>query len=167
MNFIDKKNVVLFQIRQKRRQIARPLNRRSARDTEIHAELIGDDIRQRRLAQPRRPVEQHMIQRLFTRTRRFDVHGYIFAQIRLPDIFFQHFGAKRLLPRVFPRFLTRHDPRLFRLLRAFFVAKTFDFFNHLRFPPRPISRSTAPIKDAASVAVGASSPITPATSAVS
>ena len=55
----------------------------------MNAHLIGDDPRQRRLAQSRRPVEKDMIQRIMTLFRRLDVDFQIFLHFCLPDIIIQ------------------------------------------------------------------------------
>ena len=36
------------------------------------AELVADDLRERRLAEPGRPGEQHVVERLAARPRRFE-----------------------------------------------------------------------------------------------
>ena len=38
--------------------------RRAVGDVDLRADLVGDDVRQRRLAQPRRAVQQHVVDRL-------------------------------------------------------------------------------------------------------
>ena len=42
-----------------------------------HAQLVGDDVRQRRLPEPRGTAEQDMVQRLAAGLRRLDEHGQV------------------------------------------------------------------------------------------
>ena len=63
MYFVDKQQVPLLQVRQQGRQIAGPLDSRPRRNAQVDAQLVGDDAGHRRLAQPRRTVQQHVIQR--------------------------------------------------------------------------------------------------------
>jgi hypothetical protein len=85
MNLIQKQHLPLPQVRQDRRQIALNLQRRPARLLKPHLQLIRNDRRQRRLAQPRRPEQQHMVQRLAARLRRLQRNRQLLLRLRLPD----------------------------------------------------------------------------------
>jgi hypothetical protein len=62
---------------------------------EPDAHLARDDLRQRRLAEPRRAEEQHMVQRIAAPPRRLDEHAQILARRLLPDELVQALGAQR------------------------------------------------------------------------
>ena len=64
MDLVHKENVVFAEIRQQGRQIAGLFDGRAGGDADVDSHLGGDDARQRGLAQARRAVEQHMVQRL-------------------------------------------------------------------------------------------------------
>ena len=63
VHLVDKENLLLAQIRQDGGQFAFDLQRWPGRLLKSHAHLVSDDRRQRRLAQPRWPIEQDMIER--------------------------------------------------------------------------------------------------------
>ena len=77
MDLVDKEHIVLVERGEQARQVARLVEHWAAGDLEPHAQLIGDDVAQRRLAQARRAVEQDMIQRLATLTSRLDKHPQV------------------------------------------------------------------------------------------
>lgn len=95
MNLVDKQHVVLVEIGQYRRQIARPLDRRSARDAKLYAELVGNDVRKRGLTQSRRTVQQHVVERLAALFRRLDKDAEIRLDLLLAHVIGQTFGAQR------------------------------------------------------------------------
>jgi hypothetical protein len=80
MNFVDEEHVPLFEISELRGQIARLGNYRPRGRTEIDAELARDDLRERCLAEPRRPDEQDMIERVLARLRRLDEDFQVLAR---------------------------------------------------------------------------------------
>ena len=51
-----------------------------------HAQLVADDVRERRLAEPGRTVEQHVIERLAALPRRGDRHVEVLAHALLADV---------------------------------------------------------------------------------
>src|SRR5262249_27786463 len=56
------------------------------------AELIGENLRERGLAQPRRAVEQDMVKRLAAAARRFDGNGNVLLHARMADEVGETFG---------------------------------------------------------------------------
>ena len=87
VDFINKQNVILAKIRQYSCQISLTLNRRTARYADIHVQLIGNNIRQRRFAEARRAEEQHMVKRLMTGSSSLDEDRQIILDLLLADIF--------------------------------------------------------------------------------
>ena len=87
MDFIDEQQVPFLQIGQQGCQIAGPFDRRAGRDAQIDAQLIGDDAGHGRLAQARRPVQEHVVQRFLAQFRRFNEYAQIFLGLGLADIF--------------------------------------------------------------------------------
>ena len=72
-------------LKHQRGKIARLADHRPAGGAKADAELLGDDLRQRGLAQPRRAEEQHMVHRLPARARGLDEHPQVLPCRRLPD----------------------------------------------------------------------------------
>ena len=87
VDLVDEEDVLFVQIRQNRRQIARPFDHRSRGRLDIHPHLPGYYIGQGRLPEPRRSVQKHMIERLLTPFGRLDEDGEILLDLLLTDIF--------------------------------------------------------------------------------
>ena len=58
---------------------------------------MGDDVRQRSLAQAWRPKEQHVVQRLFPLFGRADEDLQLLPHLGLADIIVEQFGAQSAL----------------------------------------------------------------------
>ena len=69
MDLIDEQDVALIEVGQDRGQVARPLDGRTAGGVDVHAELAGDDVGERRLAQAGRAVEQDVVGRFLALAR--------------------------------------------------------------------------------------------------
>ena len=115
MNLVDKEDITLGQIRQKRRKVARLLDGRAGRDADVHAHLVGDDARKRRFAQPRRAIEQDVVERLASPLRRFDINRQIFLDLLLPVVFRKMLRPQRQLSCVRRDKGGRDDRRLLLL----------------------------------------------------
>ena len=89
VHFVNEQDLLFAQVGEDGRQVALDLQRRAGSLLESHAQFIGDDGRQRCLAQPRRPIEQDMVQRFAARTGRLDGDRQIFFDLCLADEFAQ------------------------------------------------------------------------------
>jgi hypothetical protein len=85
VNFVDEQHIAGAQVGENRSQVAGALDGRTGRDLDIDAHLIGDHVRQRRLAKPGRAVEQNVIERLAAPTRGRDQYPEILLDLLLPD----------------------------------------------------------------------------------
>ena len=63
MDLVDEQHVARLQVGQQRREIARPLEHRARGLTQVHAQLGGDDVGERGLAEARRAEDQHVVER--------------------------------------------------------------------------------------------------------
>ena len=70
MDFVDEKHVALFEIGQQRRKVAGLRYDGAGCGAETDAKLLRQDLRQRRLAETRRPGKKHVIERIAASTRR-------------------------------------------------------------------------------------------------
>jgi hypothetical protein len=64
VDLVDEEHVVLLEVGQQRGQVLGLLEHRPAGLAQVHAQLGGDDVAQRGLAQARRAEQQHVVQRL-------------------------------------------------------------------------------------------------------
>ena len=80
MDLVDEQHVARLEIGELRGEVAGLGDHRAGGGAEVDAELARDDLRQRRLAEARRADEQHMVERLAARLRRFDEHLEIGAR---------------------------------------------------------------------------------------
>ena len=94
---VDEEHVVGFQRRQNARQVARFVEDGPAGDLESHAQFVGDDVAQRRLAQSRRPVEQGVVERFAAILGRFHEHLQVFHHLGLAVEVGEAQGSQRVL----------------------------------------------------------------------
>ena len=85
VHFVDEQYLLVAEVGEDRRQVALDLQRRARGLLKRHAQLVGDDVGQRRLAQSRRPVEQHVIERLAARLGRLNCDLQIVLYFVLAD----------------------------------------------------------------------------------
>ena len=64
MDLVDEQHVVRLQVGQQRGQVAGALDHRAGGLAQVDAQLVGDDVRERGLAQARRAEDQHVVERL-------------------------------------------------------------------------------------------------------
>ena len=86
MNLVDEQHVVLFEARELRREIAGPLEHGAGSLMQIDAELVGDDVRERRLTQARRAEQQRVVERLAPLPRGRDEDLELRLHARLADV---------------------------------------------------------------------------------
>ena len=110
MDLVDEQHVAVFEIGEQRREVAFG-DHRAGGGAEIDAQFARDDLRQRGLAQPRRPDEQHMIERFLARPRRLDEHRKVRARLLLADELGEPLRAQRGFRAVFVAALRRHGRR--------------------------------------------------------
>src|SRR5262249_42745109 len=111
MDLVDEQHVALFEIGQKRGEIAGLGNHGPRCRAKADAELARDDLRQRGLAQPGWPHEQHMIQRFAALPRRLDEHGKVGARLRLADELGKELRTQCGVACILMAALRRHDAR--------------------------------------------------------
>ena len=95
MDLVDEQHVALFEIGQKRGEIAGLGDHRAGGGAKTDAEFARHDLRQRGLAETRGPDEQHVVERLVTFARGLDEDREIGARLRLADEFRQQLRAQR------------------------------------------------------------------------
>ena len=86
MNLVDEEHLAVAEIRENGGQIARLLQHRPRGGANRRAQLVGDHVGERGLAETRRAVQQHVIERFAALTRRRDRHLQVLANAILPDV---------------------------------------------------------------------------------
>ena len=97
MDLVDEQHVVGLEVGQQRRQITGPLEHGPGRLAQIDAHLVGDDVRQRRLAESRRTENQHVVERLVAAPRRLDEDLHLLLDAGLPDVVGQRLRPYRAI----------------------------------------------------------------------
>ena len=119
MDLIDEQHVVVAEIREQRGEIAGPLEHGPRRLVQVHAELVRDDVRERRLAEARRAEQKRVVERLAALTSRRDEDLHLRLDARLADVLLEPARPHRAVERlVLARLDRRHDPELFSHLRS-------------------------------------------------
>src|ERR1019366_4832978 len=72
VNFIEKKYFLLLERRQDRGQVALALQQRAGAGFDHDAQLAGNDLRERRLAESWRTIQQHVVQSFAAAESRLD-----------------------------------------------------------------------------------------------
>ena len=72
VDLVDEEHVARLERGQDRRQVALALERGPGDAADADAELLADDVREARLAEPGRPDEQDVVERLVARARRLE-----------------------------------------------------------------------------------------------
>ena len=67
MDLVDEQDVALLEVGEQRGEIAGLGNHRTGGGAKADAQLLGHDLRQRRLAETRRTRKQHMVERIAAR----------------------------------------------------------------------------------------------------
>ncbi len=89
MNLVDEEHLAGLEVRQDSHQISRFLNHRPRRRTHSHAELVGNHICERRLAEAWRAIEQDVVECFAPLPRGRDGNLQVFAHAVLADVVIQ------------------------------------------------------------------------------
>ena len=107
MDLIDEEDVVGLEVGQQRGEVAGALEHRPRSLTQIDSKLVGDDVRERRLAQARRTEKQHVVERFLSFSCRFDEDRKLPANLFLPDVLVERTRAQRPLHNLLLRIRRR------------------------------------------------------------
>ena len=97
VDLVDEDDLALLQRGQHGREVARPLDRGAAGDAQRGAELGRDDHRDRRLAEPGRPRQQHVVRRAAASQGAAQQQGELLADPLLADEVVEPLGPQRAL----------------------------------------------------------------------
>src|SRR4051812_25557353 len=104
MNLVDKKHVAMLQFRQNSRQVGGLGDGRSIGHVNLRANFVGNHVGQRGFAQPRRSVQEHVIDRLSAALGGADGDVQLADQRLLPDVLLETLRPQRVVKLCF--FLT-------------------------------------------------------------
>ncbi len=97
MDLVDEEDVAQLEAGEDRGHVALPLERRPGDVADPDAELLADDLRERRLAEPGRPDEQDVVERLAPRLGGCESDRELFLDGFLADELVQPARPKRAL----------------------------------------------------------------------
>ena len=97
VDLVDEEDVLRVEPGQDRRHVALPLERRAGDRADPDAELLANDRRERRLAEPGRPDEENVVERLVARLRRLQRDVELLLDPLLPDEVVESPWTQRLL----------------------------------------------------------------------
>ena len=100
VDLVDEEDVSRLEGRQDRRHVAFPLERRAGDAADSHAQLLPHDVGQARLAEPRRPDEQDVVERLLARPSGLQRDVELLLDPLLPDELVELPRAQRALELV-------------------------------------------------------------------
>ena len=86
MDLVDEQDLVRLQVGQQRREITGPLQDRPGGLLESRPQLVRNHVRQRRLAEPGRPEDQHVIERVAALPRGRNENLHLRLDGALPDV---------------------------------------------------------------------------------
>jgi hypothetical protein len=99
MDLVDEQHVAGLQVGQQRGQVAGLLQHRAGGLAQVDLHLVGDDVRQRGLAEPRRAEDQGVVQRLAAAAGGADEDLHLLAHRRLADVVRELARADRAVQR--------------------------------------------------------------------
>ncbi len=85
MDLVDEQDVALVELGEDGRQVAGAFERRTGRDVQVHPHLGGDDAGERGLAEPGRPGEQQVVDRLATVAGGLEHDREVLLELALAD----------------------------------------------------------------------------------
>ena len=94
VDLVNEEHVTVVEVSQQCGEVARLLYRGAARHSEVDAHFVGDNAREGGLAETRRAVEQHMVERLSPLAGCFYINRKVFFNLILPDILAEHLRAQ-------------------------------------------------------------------------
>ena len=94
VDLVDEQDVALFKVGQDRGEVAGPFDGRAARRVQVDAQLAGDDVGQRGLAQAGRPVEQDVVGRFVALAGRLEQDLQVLLDVLLADVLGQGRGRR-------------------------------------------------------------------------
>ena len=97
VDLVDEEHVARLERGQDRGDVALPLERRPGDLPDRDAELAPDDLRERRLAEPRRAGEQNVVERLAAPVRGVERDRELLLDSLLPDEVGERAGPERAL----------------------------------------------------------------------
>ena len=86
MDLVDEEHVARGEVQKDGAQGALVVDGRARADLDRHAELVGDDVGQRGLAETGRTAEKHMLHRLIAAARRLEKDAQVLADLLLADV---------------------------------------------------------------------------------
>jgi len=97
VDLVDEEDLSALEVGQDGGQVARPLEDGTGGRTDRDLELVGDDVRERRLAEAGRPVKQDVVEDVAPRPRGGNLHAQVLADRFLADVLVERARPERRL----------------------------------------------------------------------
>ena len=101
MYLVDKKYIVWLEGSEDAGKVARFIEHRSARELKADSELVGNDVRERRLAQARRAMQERVVEGFSAIFRRLDEDAEVLDDFALPAEVLEAQRPERILEVLF------------------------------------------------------------------
>src|SRR5690242_2891291 len=95
MDLVDEKDISGGEVQQDRAQRALVVDRGTGADLDGHSQLVGDDVRECRLAESGWAAQQDVLHRLVAPTRSLEKDSQVLAHLLLADVLAEEARAKR------------------------------------------------------------------------
>ena len=97
VDLVDEEDVAAVEVREQRGEVAGTLEHGPGGAAHADRELVRDDVRERRLPEPRRPAEEDVVQHVAARACRLDLHAQVLAHLLLADVLVERARPERRL----------------------------------------------------------------------
>ncbi len=95
MHLVNEQHVTRAQVRENRGEVAGTFDGGARSRSDGHLHFVGDDVRERRLAQARRTVQQDVVNRFAARTCGLEQDAQVLFYLVLPNVLGESFGTQR------------------------------------------------------------------------
>src|SRR5262249_48229092 len=97
VDLVDEEDLAALEVREDRREVARALEHGTRRRADADRELVRDHVRERRLPEAGRAVEEHAVEDVAARARGRDLHAEVLADRLLADVLVERARTERRL----------------------------------------------------------------------
>src|SRR5437773_5516974 len=160
MDLVDEEDIARAQVQEDGSKRPLVVDRRAGADLDGDAELVGDDVGERRLAQAGRSAQKHVLHRLVPAARGLEQDAQVVAHLFLADVLAEESGTEREVvlvvvgARVEDLVLGHWRPSAFSAVARASCVPGEDFQSTASMPERASCEEKPRLRSAASTAFG-------------